>query len=119
MGTQRHHFVIPFNQILVCNIGILCLHAGLQDIAEITAYLHPLDRKTVFNLGIVMGLDYSRLKPLIDSTNFLTEMVASWLQRVDLVQKAGVPTWRRLMEALRDPRISQNGIASEIEKDKQ
>jgi len=38
---------------------------------------------------------------------------------VDQVQKAGVPTWRRLVEALRDPRVGQNGIASKIEQDKQ
>ena len=90
-------------------------HAGIRDI---TAYLHPLGRTAVFNLGIVLGLDYHRLKGLIDSPDFLADMLAGWLQRVDQVQKAGVPTWWRLVEALRDPRVGQNGIASEIE-DKQ
>ena len=82
-------------------------------------YLHPLGRTEVFNLGLVLGLDYSRLKSLVESSNFLNEMLAGWLQRVDQVQKAGVPTWRRLEEALRDPRVGQNGIASKMEQDKQ
>ena len=94
------------------------LHAGIQDLADITIYLHPLGRTAVINLGLVLGLDYHRLKGLIDSPDFLTEMLAGWLQRMDQVQKAGVPTWRRLVEALRDPRVGQNGIAREIEDKK-
>ena len=95
------------------------IHTDIQDLADITSYLHPLGRTAVFNLGLILGLDYNRLKPLIDSPDFLPDMLAGWLQRVDQVQKAGAPTWRRLMEALRDPRVGQNGIASNIEQDKQ
>ena len=97
---------------------LLSVCAGIVDLADITSYLHPLSKTTVFNLGLVMGLDYNRLKPLIDSPDFLADMLAGWLQRVDQVQKAGVPTWKRLVEALRDPRVGQNGIASSIEQDK-
>ena len=89
-----------------------------MDLAYITSYLHPLSKTAVFNLGLVMGLDYNRLKPLIDSPDFLADTLAGWLQSVDQVQKAGVPTWKRLVEALRDPRVGQNGIASSIEQDK-
>ena len=96
----------------------LCLHSGIEDLAAITVYLHPLGRTAVVHLGLVLGLDYNRLRPLIDSPDFLTEMLAGWLQRVDQVQKAGVPTWRRLVEALRDPRVGQNAIASRIEQDR-
>ena len=105
--------------MLAYRIVALCSHAGIEDLAEITGYLHPLDRTAVLNLGLVLGLDYNRLKPLIDSPNYLSDMLAGWLQRVDQVQKAGVPTWLRLVEALRDPRVGQNGIASKIEQDKQ
>ena len=97
----------------------MCAHAGIQDLAEITVYLHPLSKTTVFNLGLVLGLDYSRLKPLTESPAFLTDMLAEWLLRVDQVQKVGVPTWRRLVEALRDPRVGQSRIASKIEQDKE
>ena len=89
-----------------------------MDLAEITSYLHPLGKTTVFKLGLVMGLDYNRLKPLIDSPDFLEDMLAGWLEKVDQVQKTGVPTWKRLVEALRDPRVGQSGIARIIEHDK-
>ena len=103
-----------------CKIDIIIfLHTGIEDLRDITVYLHLLGRTAVFNLGLVFGLDYNRLKGLIDSLDFLADMLAGWLQGVDQVQKAGVPTWRRLVEALRDPRIGQNGIASKIEQDKQ
>ena len=84
---------------------------------DITSYLHPLDRTAVFNLGLVLGLDYNRLKTMTDSPRFLEDMLASWLQRMDQVLKTGVPTWKRLVEALEDPRVGQNGIASKIKQD--
>jgi len=91
---------------------------SIQDLADITIYLHPLDRTAVLSLGLVLGLDYSQLMPLRDSPDFLADMLAGWLQRVDQVQKAGVPTWNRLVEALRNPRVGHNAIASNIEWDK-
>ena len=90
--------------------------AGIEDLADITVYLHSLHGTAIFNLGLVLGLEYNRLRPLIGCPEFLTDMLAGWLQRMDQVQKAGVPTWRRLVEALRDPRVGQNGIASKIEQ---
>ena len=107
---------MPAYQILV--YAIICLHAGIEDLADITVYLHLLGRTAVFNLGLVLGLDYHRLKGLIDSPDFLADTLAGWLQRVDQVQKAGAPTWRRLVDALRDPRVGQNGIACEVEREK-
>ena len=94
------------------------MRTGIRNLADITIYLHPLDRTAVFNLGLLLGLDYNRLKSSIDSPNFLADMLAGWLQRVDQVQRVGVPTWRRLVEALRDPRVGQNGTAIKIEQDK-
>ena len=91
----------------------------MDDLADITHYLHQLDRTAVFNLGLVLGLDYNRLKTMMDtSSTFLQDMLAGWLQRVDQVLKKGVPTWRRLAEALKDPRVGQNGLAREIEQNK-
>ena len=93
--------------------------AGRENLADITSYLYPLDRTTVFNLGLVLGLDYHRLKDMMDSPNFLQDMLAGWLQRVDWVLKAGVPTWTTLVKTLKDPRVGQNGLANKIEQDKQ
>ena len=95
----------------------LCSHKRL-DINNITRYLHPLDKTAVFNLGIVLGLDYNRLKAMMDIPTFLQDMLAGWLQKVDRVLEIGVPTWRRLAEALEDPRVGQKGIAREIEQNK-
>ena len=50
-----------------------------------------------------------------DSETFLDDMISAWLQSIDQVE---VPTWHRLVKALRHKRVGQTGIASEIEKDK-
>ena len=62
-----------------------------------------------------MGLSHHRVKDIKDSETFLDDMIAVWLQKVDQV---GVPTWQRLVKALRHKRVGLFGIANEIEKDK-
>ena len=94
-------------------------HAGTEFLADITSYLHSLDKTAVFNLGLVLGLDYNRLKAMTDSPSFLQDMLAGWLQRVDHVVRTAVPTWTRLVDALKDPRVGQNGLADKIKQDKQ
>ena len=64
---------------------------------------------------MVLGLSHHRLKGMEDSKTFLDDMIAAWLQKVDRV---GVPTWQRLVKALRHKRVGQTGIANKIEKDK-
>ena len=96
----------------------MCANAGIEDLADITNYLHQLDKTTVFNLGLVLGLNYNRLKTMMDSQTFLQDMLAGWLEKVDQVLQTGVPTWKRLVEALKDLRVGQNGLASNIEQDK-
>ena len=96
----------------------MCAHAGIEDLADISSYLHPLDKTTVFNLGLVLGLNYNRLKTMMDSQTFLQDMLARWLEKVDQVLQTEVPTWKRLAEALKDLRVGQNGLASKIEQDK-
>ena len=96
----------------------MCAHAGIEDLADISSYLHPLEKTAVFNLGLVLGLYYNRLKTMMESKTFLQDMLAGWLEKVDQVLQTGVPTWKRLVEALKDPRVGQNGLASTIEQDK-
>ena len=96
----------------------MCPHAGIEDLADITSYLHQLDKTTVFNLGLVLSLNYNRLKIMMDSQTFLHDMLAGWLEKVDQVLQTGFPTWKRLVEALKDPRVGQNGLASKIEQEK-
>jgi len=54
-----------------------------------------------------------------ESCMSLQDMLAGWLQQMDQVLSTGVPTWTRLVEALRDKRVGQNGLASKIEEKKQ
>ena len=54
-----------------------------------------------------------------DTDSFLDDMISSWLQQADQVAtKSGVPTWRSLAKALKHKLLGQNGIASQILKDK-
>ena len=54
----------------------------------------------------------------MDAPTFLQDMLDGWLSKMDRVLEIGVPTWRRLAEALKDPRVGQNGLAREIELNK-
>ena len=109
--------ISTYPQILQYSTLCSHIHVDIDNVADIIHYLHQLDRTAVFNLGLVLGLDYHRLRPMMDTPTFLHDMLARWLQRVDQVLMAGVPTWRRLVEALKDPRVGQNGLAHEIEQD--
>ena len=89
-----------------------------DDLLDVTGCLFQLDKTHVYNLGLVLGLTYHRVKAMEDSKTFLDDMIAAWLQKVDQVQKKGPPTWQRLVEALKHDRVGQTGIASKIEAEK-
>ena len=89
-----------------------------DDLLDVTDYLLSLDKSSISQLGLVLGLSHRRLKGMKDSETFLEDMIEAWLQKVDQVQKRGVPTWQRLVEALRHDRVGQTGIASKIETEK-
>ena len=107
--------------IISTQVVKLCLYvyAGTDTLADITHYLHSLDKTAIFNLGLVLGLDYNRLKTMTDSPTFLADMLAGWLLKVDRVVETGPPTWTRLVEALKDPRVGQTGLADKIKQAKQ
>ena len=128
-----HHFLCTENQakihqsalthmLITCNIDFVhCSHmyVGIENLKDITSYLNPLDKTAIIHLGIVLGLNYNRLKTMMDTPTFLNEMLAKWLEGVDQVLQTGVPTWKWLVKALRDPLVGQNGLASKIEQDNQ
>ena len=95
------------------------MYVGIENLKDITSYLNSLDKTAIIHLGIVLGLNYNRLKTMMDTATFLSEMLAKWLEGVDQVLQTGVPTWKSLVKALRDPLVGQNGLASKIEQDKQ
>ena len=92
--------------------------ADMKDFTDITKYFRGLvEKAAVCNLGLELGIHYNRLKTMMDSPMFLQDVLAAWLKQVDQVQQRGAPTWKRLVTSLR--RIGQNGIATNIEHDKQ
>ena len=107
-----HGETISINLMLML---VLFFYAGEENLIEITDYLFELDKTHIYHLGLVLGLSHHRVKQMKDSETFLDDMIAAWLQKVDQVE---VPTWQRLVKALRHKRVGQTGIASEIENDK-
>ena len=97
---------------------IMFFYTDEEDLLDVTGYLFRLDKIHIYNLGLVLGLSQHRVKGMKDSETFLDDMIAAWLQKVDQVQKRGVPTWQRLVEALKHDRVGQTGIASKIETEK-
>ena len=53
-----------------------------------------------------------------DSELFLDEVLTMWLRREDKVQTTGIPSWKTLVNALRQPKLGQDGIATRICTDK-
>ena len=94
------------------------LFTDAEDHTEITKYLTTLDKTHISRLALVLGLSEHRAKSMKDSETFLNDVVVAWLQKTDQVIKRGIPTWQRLVEALKDKTVGQNGIASTIATDK-
>ena len=87
---------------------------GERHHSEITEYLVFIEceKKLLVELGKKLGLHYSRLKGMMDSSLFLNEIISSWLRREDDVNEKCPPTWKNLVDAL--TAIGQTGIASHI-----
>ena len=102
----------------IANLMLMLFYTDEDNFVEITGYLFQLDKSHIYNLGLVLGLSYHRVKAMKDSETFLDDMIAAWLQKVDQVQKKGPPTWQRLVEALKHERVGQTGMASKIETEK-
>ena len=77
-----------------------------------------MDKTHIYRLALVLGLSEHRAESMKESATFLNDVVAAWLQKTDQVMTRGVPTWRQLVEALKDKTVGQNGIASTIATDK-
>ena len=112
--TKNFHLSCIITLASVCYLLICSLFCtGEKNLIEIADYLFELDKTHIYHLGLLLGLSHHRVKAMEDSKTFLDDMIAAWLQKVDQV---GVPTWQRLVKALRHRRVGQTGIASEIEK---
>ena len=91
------------------------MYAGLGDLHQISSYLHDIPYESSLCLGLALGLSYTKLQKKEKAT-FLLEMLSMWLREEDDVIKFGPPTWKTLVDALRDKTVGQNGIAQTIEE---
>ena len=94
------------------------MHTAIGDLLEVTNYLLDLGKTDIHNLGLTLGLHYPHLTKMGGSETFRDDMIAAWLQKEDQVLKQGVPSWKTLVKALRNPRVNQTGVAERIEINK-
>ena len=111
--NKNYSWLYYYEKVFYCT----CLSDGGDQI-DITTYLTPLDRATVYILGQVLGLTQWKVEDMKESDIFLDKVIAAWLRREDYVDKKGIPTWKTLVKALRHQRIGQNGLANDISRDK-
>jgi len=91
---------------------------GGSDMPEISSYLDGMENAKILNLGMVLGLNFTKLKNnMSTSPTFLLDTLHSWLQKEDDVMAKGIPTWRALVNALKSRGVGQGGIAAKIAKD--
>ena len=91
-----------------------------EDITDVDEYLQELTAPHLFNLGIALGLKYTRLKNMQASSpaSFSTDLTYQWIEGVDQVKSKGKASWGRLVEALRTKKLGQTGLADRIQLEK-
>ena len=77
-----------------------------------------MEKKHIYDLGLVLGLTQTKVKAMKDSDTFLDDVITAWLRKEDNVKEKGEPSWVVLSNALKHRRVSQTGIADDIAKDK-
>lgn len=103
--------------VIMHTIQRLSPRTGRSDMPEISSYLDGMGNAKILNLGVVLGLDFTKLKNNMSTSTFLLDTLHSWLQKEDDVMAKGIPTWRALVNALKSRGVGQGGIAAEIAKD--
>ena len=107
--------------INVTGICTLSFPLDMKLVKDIYSYLHVLEKSQMINLGLVLGLDYNKLKGIfMDSPLFHEELITAWLRKENYVteDEKRIPTWTNLVAALKDDTVRENGVASLIYKHK-
>ena len=94
----------------------MCYLPGHDQLDAINHYLSTLGRDNVTKLGQALGLRYTTLRDLPHG-EFLNEVMTLWLDEAEDVLKKGNPSWRSLVQGLRNKIVQQNGIANRIAAD--
>ena len=84
---------------------------GDENKLKIVLYLKRIgNNQDLLMIGEGLGLTGLRTKLITDT--FLHDLVGDWLERKYRVDEVGRPTWRKLVEVLRE--VGQNGLANDI-----
>ena len=89
-----------------------------KQLVDITSYLVSMQKNDIYKLGLVLGLNNTKLRAKINSDTFLEDVIAAWLNEEDYVKAKGDPTWTVLIDALKHLTVKQTGIADKIAKEK-
>ena len=73
------------------------------------------NNQDLLRLGEGLGLDGGELRSQMGTGTFLDDLIGAWLERKHRVDEVGRPTWRKLVEVLRQ--VGQNGLANDIERE--
>ena len=93
-------------------------NTGESDMLAIKAYLGGMENTKILELGMALGLNYTKLKNKMNFDTFRLDTIHAWLQKEDNVLNVGNPTWRTLVNVLNSEEVGQTGIAAEIAKHK-
>ena len=95
---------------------IILIIAGIDDLNDVLTHLSDTFNQWQL-LGLKLGISYTRLdnieteqRGMVQSC--LMKMLAAWLKRMD---KAVNPTWKKLIESLKE--MGENGLADKIERE--
>lgn len=102
--------------LLHSKFHLLPLPSDIKQVVDITDYLVDMQREDIYELGLALRLDYTKLKDKMGSHSFKEDVIAAWLRKEDNFREE--PTWTVLIEALKHSRVKQMGIADKIAKDK-
>ena len=58
----------------------------MQHLVDITDPLLEMEKNQVYELGLVLGLNHTKLTRLMKSLTFLEDVIAAWLRQEDYVK---------------------------------
>ena len=94
----------------------VCMYTttGIDDLQDICEALKDIGKEW-FDLGLALGLRQPTLKKIRDESYYTDdrkrEMLTQWLNQVDNSN----PSWKSLVDALRNPTVKCEPVASIIE----
>ena len=103
--------IFNLSRQLIKSCTYVLIFSGPADHSTIVSYLAGLTKQNIVDVGVQLGLDFTKLTDL-NGSEIKNEMIRMWLNQQDYVsQKSGIPTWRSLIMAL-----EKNGFNGNADK---